>query len=120
MTSSQMKDNKKKLIKFNQEKNFENLMEVILAFRVNALQIAPELRKSFVYELLKVDIFCIEESKDNTFVIDLLAYHAYNLRHATLSLISIISSTFKGVEYLLTNGCSIIEKVIDVSYLHYY
>ena len=109
-----MRENKKKLIKFNNEKNFENLMEVILAFRVNALQISPELRKSFVYELLKIDIFLIEEKKDNDFVIELLAYHAYNLRHATLSLISIIAATFKGVEYLITNGCSIIDKVIDV------
>ena len=109
-----MKENKKKLIKFKEEKNFENLMEVILAFRVNALQISPELRKSFVYELIKIDIFKIEEDRDNVFVIDLLAYHAYNLRHATLSLITIIAATFKGVEYLLSNGCSILDKVIEV------
>ncbi len=109
-----MKENKKKLIKCKEEKNIENMMEVILALRVNALQISPELRKSFVYELIKIDFFCIEENRDNAFVIELLAYHAYNLRHATLSLISILSATFKGVEYLFLNGGSIIEKVIEV------
>ena len=60
-----MKELKKKLIKFKEEKSNENLMEVILSMRVNALQIAPELRKTFVYELIKIDIFNIDENKNN-------------------------------------------------------
>ena len=38
------------------------MIEVLLSLRVNALQIAPELRKNLVYELIRNDIFNIEES----------------------------------------------------------
>ena len=92
----------------------ENIIEVLLSLRVNALQISPELRKNLVYELIRNDILNIEETKSNQFVLDLLSFHAYNLRHATLSLISIISATYKGVEYLMSNGPSIVEKIIEI------
>ena len=64
--------------------------------------------------LFELYILNIEETKSNQFVLDLLGFHAYNLRHATLSLISIISATYKGVEYLMSNGPSIVEKIIDI------
>lgn len=109
-----MLDHKKKLIAAKEEKNNENIIEVLLSLRVNALQISPELRKNLVYELIRNDVLNIEEAKENLFVLDLLNVHAYNLKHATLSLISIIAATFKGVEYLMSNGPSILEKIIDV------
>jgi len=115
MSQTVMQEHKKKLIKNKEEKNNENIMEILLSLRVNALQISPELRKNLVYELIRNDILNIEENKENTFVIDLLSFHAYNLRHATLSLISIIAATYKGVEYLMSNSNSIIEKIIEVS-----
>ena len=90
-----------------------------MSLRVNALQISPELRKNLVYELIRNDVLNIEEMKDNLFVIDLLKVHAYNLKHATLSLISIIAATFKGVEYLMSNGPSILEKIIEVCYIFF-
>ncbi len=109
-----MIEHKKKLIKAKEDKNNENIIEVLLSLRVNALQISPDLRKNLVYELIRNDILNIEESKENTFVLDLLSVHAYNLRHATLSLISIIAATYKGVEYLLSNSSSILEKIIEI------
>ena len=56
----------------------------------------------------------IEETKSNQFVLDLLNVHAYNLRHATLSVVSIISATFKGVEYLIKYGFGLLEKIIEI------
>jgi hypothetical protein len=114
MNQAVMIEHKKKLIKAKEDKNNENIIEVLLSLRVNALQISPDLRKNLVYELIRNDVLCIEETKDNKFIIDLLNIHAYNLRHATLSLISIIAATFKGVEYLMANSGSIVEKIIEV------
>jgi hypothetical protein len=91
------------------------------------LQIAPELRKNLVYELIRNDIFNIEASEkvgineiyghggQFDFVTHLLDINNQSLRHAITSLISVISSTLRGVEYLTFNGNMIIvEKVIKV------
>ena len=115
MNQAVMLEHKKKLNKAKEESNHENIIEVLLSLRVNALQISPELRKNLVYELIRNDILNIEDKKSDQFVLDLLSIHAYNLRHATLSLISIIAATYKGVEYLMTNSGKIVEKIIDVS-----
>lgn len=114
MNQAVMIEHKKKLNKAKDDKNNENIIEVLLSLRVNALQISPELRKNLVYELIRNDILNIEESKDNNFVLDLLSYHAYNLRHATLSLISIIAATYKGVEYLMSSGSGVVEKILEI------
>lgn len=114
MNQAVMMEHKKKLNKAKEDKNNENIIEVLLSLRVNALQISPELRKNLVYELIRNDIFNIEEKKNDNFVLDLLGYHAYNLRHATLSLISIIAATYKGVEYLMSNSTKILEKIIEI------
>jgi len=37
----------------------ENVIEVLLSLRVNALQISPEMRRSLVAELIKNDMFLI-------------------------------------------------------------
>lgn len=115
MNQAVMIEHKKKLNKAKEEKNNENIIEVLLSLRVNALQISPELRKNLVYELIRNDVLNIEEKKNDNFVLDLLSYHAYNLRHATLSLVSIIAATYKGVEYLMSNSGKILEKIIEVS-----
>jgi len=54
-----MQEHKSKLYQNLNEKNVDGLIEVLLSLRVNALQIAPELRKDLVYELIKNDIFNI-------------------------------------------------------------
>ena len=53
-------EHKNKLEKYVAEKNIDGICEVLLSFRVNALQIAPELRKNLVYELIRNDLFKIE------------------------------------------------------------
>lgn len=55
-----MQEHKQKLLKHYKDNNVESLVEVLLSLRVNALQIAPELRKNLVYELIRNDIFNIE------------------------------------------------------------
>ena len=75
----------------------------MLSLRVNALQIAPELRKNLVYEIIRNDVFLLNTKAKNQFLLELLSIQNTGLRHALLSLISIVASTLKGVEYLLTN-----------------
>ena len=96
------------------EKNNDKIIEILLSLRVYALQIQPELRRNLVDELIENDILFIQENNSDKFVLDLLNIHSYSMKHAILSLISIISSTLKGVEYLNSNGTSIIEKIMDI------
>ena len=110
-----MQEHKSKLFQNFQEKNIDGMIEVLLSLRVNALQIAPELRKNLVYELIRNDIFNIENSEKFDFVISLLDINNSSLKQAITSLISVISSTLKGVEYLFfNNNPIIIERVIKI------
>jgi len=79
------------------------MIEVLLSLRVNALQIAPELRKNLVYELIRNDIFLIEENNNFNFVEGMLSISNNSLKHAITSLISVVSSTLRGVEYLTSH-----------------
>ena len=110
-----MQEHKAKLLANFNEKNIDGIIEVLLSLRVNALQIAPELRKNLVYELVRNDIFNIEENDSFDFLISILEINNNSLKHAVTSLISVISSTLRGVEYLICkNKMSIIERVIKV------
>ena len=113
-----MMEHKKKLIAAKDENNLENIIEVLLSLRVNALQISPELRKNLVYELIRNDIFLINAKKNNTFILELLAMSSHALKHALCALISVIASTLKGVEYLVENDQAVMQKIIDVSFEH--
>ncbi len=57
-----MHEHKTKLIQNFKEKNIDSMVEVLLSLRVNSLQIAPELRKNLVYELIRNDILLINEN----------------------------------------------------------
>lgn len=114
MTQAVLVEHKKKLIQAKDSKNNEGVIEVLLSLRVNALQISPELKKNLISEFIQNDILCIQEPKSNQFILDLLNIHAYNFRNAVLSIISIIASTFKGVQYILSNDVSILEKIIEI------
>jgi len=114
MNQAVMIEHKKRLNKAKLDKNKESLVEILLSLRVNALQISPELRKNLVYELIRNDILFIEEKNDNSFVLDILSYPEYNVKQTMLALISIIVSAYKGVEYVISNGFSIAEKVIEI------
>jgi len=48
-------------------------------------------------------------------IVEILNYDSNSLKHAITSLISVISSTLKGVEYLTTgSNMVIVEKIIKV------
>ena len=89
-----------------------DIIEVLLSLRVNALQIAPELRKNLVYEIVRNDIFQLKTRSKNQFLLELLSPNHNSLRHALLSLISIVVSTFKGTEYILTNDSLVLCQLI--------
>jgi hypothetical protein len=109
-----LSEHKNKLIKAKDENNVENIIEVLLSLRVNALQISPELRRNLVSELIKNDMFLITQNKNNNFVMDLLNINSHGLKHAICALISVIASTIKGVDYLTQIDLVIAEKVIEI------
>ena len=116
-----MIEHKNKLIKAKEENNLENIIEVLLSLRVNALQISPELRKNLVYELIRNDIFQISSKKNNKFIEDLLSINSHALRHAICALVSVIVSTYKGVEYITQVDLTVLQKIIDVNiYIYIY
>ena len=100
----------------NAKKNQDNvkIMETLLSLRLNALQTNPDLRKNFIDELIKNDILFIKETQNNYFINELLNIHSYQIRHSILSVLSIIASTYDGVNYLLLNNLDILIKVIEI------
>jgi len=120
VTEKVLQEHKTKLITHYKENNIEGIVEVLLSLRVNALQISPELRKSLVYELIRNDIFFVTENEDVGFLIKLLDINNKSLRHAITSLISVICSTLKGIEYLMPKDSPILlEKIIKVLTFYY-
>jgi len=109
-----MNEHKLKLIQAKQEGNLKGVIEVLLSLRVNALQISPELRKNLVYELIRNDVFMLTTRSKDEFLFEMLeiARKTPALCHSLLALLSVIVSTLKGVEYIVTNGYQIITKVI--------
>jgi len=101
-------------MKAKDEGNVENLIEVLLSLRVNALQISPELRRNLVTELMRTDMFMITQNKNNNFVMEILNLNSHGLKHAICALISVMASTVKGVEYLIQSNLEILEKVIEI------
>jgi len=109
-----MNEHKNKLIQAKVDGNTRAIIEVLLSLRVNALQISPELRKNLVYELIRNDVFLLTTKVRNQFLIELLDINHQALRHALLALISVIVSTLKGVEYLVTNDKFLIVRIIQI------
>ena len=97
------------------ERNIDGICEVLLSFRVNALQIAPELRKNLVYELIRNDLFKIEENEGFGFLLQFVENPNPKLRYAIIPLVSIVCSTLRGVEYItFKKNMSVVEKIIKV------
>ena len=109
-----IEEHKKKLKTALETNKKEDIIEVLLSLRVNALQTNPELRVFFVDDLIKYDILNITEPKSNQTVIDILNNQEYNIRNALLSLISIIVSKYEGIQYIVSQGDQIIKKVIQI------
>jgi hypothetical protein len=115
ITEAVMQEHKTKLISNFTDKNIDGIIEVLLSLRVNALQIAPELRKNLVYELVRNDIFNIEEHDNFDFLLSILDINNNSLKHAITSLISVISSTLRGVEYLIhKTKMTVVERIIKI------
>ena len=101
-------EHRNKMIQAQVEGNVKGLMEVLLSLRVNALQISPELRKNLVYELIRNDIFLLCTNVKNQFLSELLEIENPGHQLALLSLISVLVSTLKGVEYIMRNNREIL------------
>ena len=68
-----------------------------------------------VYELIRNDLFKIEELEGFSFVLDLLDNPNPKLRYSLLPLISIICSTLRGVEYMTNQkDLTIVKRIIKV------
>ena len=115
LSETVMQEHKQKFLKNLKEENIDLLVEVLLSLRVNALQIAPELRKNLVYELIRNDIFNIEADNNFRVLTKILKIDNSSLKHAITSLISVIASTLKGVEYLTHNSnMDVIRQIIAI------
>lgn len=68
------------------------------------------MRKNLVYELIRNDIFNIESDNSFKIITKILSIENNSLKHAITSLISVISSTLKGVEYLTLNKKMVVVK----------
>ena len=109
-----IEEHKKKLKNALEDNKKEDIIEVLLSLRVNALQTNPELWVNYVDDLIKYDILNISESKSNQTVSDILNNQDYNVRNALLSVISIIVSKFEGIQYIISQGEQIVKKVIQI------
>ena len=63
-----MNEHKQKLIHAKMKGDQNQIIEVLLSLRVNALQIAPELRKNLVYEIIRNDVFLLSTKAGNQFL----------------------------------------------------
>ena len=68
-----MSEHKEKLLQAKTKGDIDSIIEVLLSLRVNALQIAPELRKNLVYEIIRNDIFFLNSRTKNQFLLELLS-----------------------------------------------
>ena len=109
-----IEEHKKKFKSALETNNKQDIIEVLLSLRVNALQTNPDLRTNFVDDLIKYDILNITESKSNQTVINILNNQEYNIRNAMMSVISIIVSKSEGIEYIVSQGEEIVKKVIQI------
>lgn len=109
-----IEEHKKKFKAALDSNNKQDIIEVLLSLRVNALQTNPDLRTNFVDDLIKYDILNITETKSNDTVINILNNQEYNIRNAMMSVLSIIVSKSEGIEYIVSQGEQIIKKVIQI------
>jgi hypothetical protein len=109
-----VEEHKKKFKAALDSNNKQDIIEVLLSLRVNALQTNPDLRTNFVDDLIKYDILNITEPKSNDTVINILNQQEYNIRNAMMSVLSIIVSKSEGIEYIVSQGEQIIKKVIQI------
>lgn len=67
-------------------------------------------------ELIRRDIFKISQNDSFDFLMEILNIKNKSLRHAVTSLISVIVSTLRGIEYLTAGGSdtTVLDKVIKV------
>lgn len=67
-------------------------------------------------ELIRRGIFKISQNDSFDFLMEILNIKNKSLRHAVTSLISVIVSTLRGIEYLTAGGSdtTVLDKVIKV------
>ena len=109
-----IEEHKKKFKAALDSNNKQDIIEILLSLRVNALQTNPDLRTNFVDDLIKYDILNITETKSNDTMINILNNQEYNIRNAMMSVLSIIVSKSEGIEYIVSQGEQIIKKVIQI------
>lgn len=68
-----------------------------------------------MYELIRNDVFKIEDTEKFDFLLALIDNPHPQLRYAIIALVSIVSSTLRGVEYLIfNNNMVVIQRIIKV------
>ena len=121
MSEKIFRDHKNKLLSAMEEEAQpeECLTEVLLSLRVNALQIPPEQRRSFVQQIIQIDIFKITQLKSMDFIMQMLNMDNHGLKHSLSALLSVIVSTAQGIQYVTHSepnklDLQVLEKVIAI------
>ena len=63
---------------------------------------------------MRNDIFCLNTPQQDAFILELLNKDNAPLLHSSISLVSIVVSTLKGVIYLMSNGKTILVHLIKI------
>lgn len=110
-----MTQSKKELLQSVQGKDDEGVIDALLTVRVKALQVLPGERESYINNLISVDIFDLKGN--NNIITDLLKTDNVQVKHAVTSVMSILSSTEKGIKYLVEDReNTLVPAVIKVIY----
>ena len=114
---STIKAHRDALIHHVKEKYADGVSETLTSIRVDALRIAPELKVSFVNEIVKHDILEIRATDGFSFVDTLfeIAHGSPPVKHSLTGLLSVLATVPSGIEYIThKNSTDIIDKVITV------
>lgn len=109
-----LEEHKKQLIKSISQSENDNILQILLSLKINALQTAPDFRKKWIKILIQKDPFNLASTDKNKIVLNLLSHPQLNIRQATVALLSVIVSSFDGINYICQNGSEIGEKVFEM------
>ena len=108
------------LLKHVTEKYADGVSETLTSIRVDALRIAPELKVSFVNEIVNHDILEIRKTDGFSFIDTLfeLAHNSPSVKHSLVALCSVLATVPKGIEYITHKGVTeVIDKIMNVNFI---
>lgn len=115
LAESALKGAKEKLLKAFESKNNEEIVDSLLIVRVNGLQISGESKRDLVNDLISLDFFEVQTEEKFSFLLGLLEIPNHQVKRTVLSIVSMITSTVKGVQYIVRDGeVILLQRITEV------